>query len=61
MLNRKLLIACLSAGFAVTATVSILTQPRGDGEAASSIVQIDENDLTLKARNLPIQVIDDAV
>ena len=60
MINKTLLIACLVAGCAIVTTMSIVTQPMDDG-AASFSAQIDANDLTLKTRNLPIQMFDDAV
>jgi hypothetical protein len=61
MINKALPIAGLVVGLAVIATASILTQPTMDGDAAPVIAQIDANVLTLKARNLPVQVIDDAI
>jgi hypothetical protein len=61
MIKKTLPIAGLVVGLAVIATASILTQPTMDGDAAPVISQIDANALTLKARNLPVQVIDDAI
>jgi hypothetical protein len=61
MIKKTLPIAGLVVGLAVIATASILTQPSMDGDAAPVIAQIDANTLTLKARNLPVQVIDDAI
>ena len=61
MIKKTLPIAGLAVAFAVITTVSILSQPGMDGDATRSIAQIDANALTLKARNLTVQVIDDAI
>ena len=59
MVKKTLLVGCLGAGFAVMAVASIATQPRMDEqEAAPLTMRVDANELTLKARNLPIQTFD---
>ena len=62
MVKKAFLIACLGAGFAVVGMLSFVTQvPINDPQAAISVSQVDADALTLKARNLPIQILDDAI
>ena len=62
MVKKTFLVASLGVGFAVIAFVSIATQSRMDDPAAAvSVSQVDANALTLKARNLPIQTLDNAI
>ena len=62
MVKKALLVACLGAGCAVMAIVSIAMQARMDEpDAVASASQVDADALTLKARNLPIQTLDDAI
>jgi len=59
MVKKALIVGCLGAGFAVMVFASIVTQPRMDEqEVAPLTAQVDTNELTLKARNLPIQTFD---
>jgi hypothetical protein len=60
MVKKPFLIACVGVGFAVIATMSILSQPSTDGENPFSS-QLDVIDLTLNAPNLPIHVTDGAI
>jgi len=61
MVKKAFLVASLAMGCAVMAAVSIATQARMDPEAVVPVSQIDANALTLKAGNLPIQMLDDAI
>jgi hypothetical protein len=62
MVKKAFLVASLGVGCAVMAMVSIATQPRLDeAEVVAPASQVDANALTLKARNLPIQTLDDAI
>jgi len=60
MIKKSFLIACLSVGFAVITTITILTHPNTEGESLFG-AQIDANDLTLKTSNLPAQALDDQI
>ena len=62
MVKKAFLIASLGMGCAVMAAVSIATQPPMDEpEAVAPVSQVDANDLTQKAGNLPVQSVDDAI
>ena len=61
MIKKTLPLACLAVGVVAIGIVSLVSPPSINGKAAPFVAQIDANDLTLKARNLPIQSIDDAI
>ena len=61
MIKKALPLACLVVGFAAIAITSVVSPSGMDGKAAPFVAHIDANDLTLKARNLPIQSIDDVI
>jgi hypothetical protein len=62
MVKKAFLVASLGMVCVVMAAVSIATQPRmDDPQDVAPVAQVDANDLTLKARNLPIQTFGDAI
>jgi hypothetical protein len=69
MVKKAFMAGCLGAGFAVMAVVSIVTRAPMDEPPAALAVsatalptsQVDAYDLTLKAGNLPVQTVDDAI
>ena len=68
MVKKTFMAGCIGAAIAVIAVVSIVSGvPMDDPEAALYSAgalpasQVDAYDLTLKARNLPIETIDGAI